>query len=230
MQRPELLNRCVVVALLLVPTGCPRDDSEGDKSPGDAAFAMQVDSGQPGDAGGDLSGDSTNTAPPDATGGHEQGVLVDAATIDATEEDSDKEPACPLDASVDESTKPAGPVLASNQQIEVKSRVMKLPITKLATTVIVGSLAVMARGCGSASEDCDRILFGQKYDLLHKCLQGAEKLGCVSTAKECGDDETVAVGKNGQCYWFPTTCVPPGFNEVSFSSAPCAGITTAPCK
>lgn len=68
-------------------------------------------------------------------------------------------------------------------------------------------------------QDC-RVIDGRKVYEAQQCLMSSEPLGCMPVDVDCGDALTPAKDPSGQCYWFPSTCVPDGW-ESFFGTSEC---------
>lgn len=68
-------------------------------------------------------------------------------------------------------------------------------------------------------QDC-RVIDGRKVFEAEKCLMSSQPLGCMSVNLYCGDAETPAKNPDGECYWFPSTCVPDGWKSL-FGTSEC---------
>ena len=70
--------------------------------------------------------------------------------------------------------------------------------------------AMETEGCGAK--------YGRKVDIEGNCASAEETLvECILVSEEtfCGAAETFALDpENGECYWFPDTCLPDGWTEV----------------
>lgn len=82
----------------------------------------------------------------------------------------------------------------------------------------VGSCAALDEATCSATPACEAIA-GTRYDVARACVFARAAVGC-SERGACGDEGIAfAIDPAGQRWWFPTTCIPAGWQRVDAPSA-----------
>jgi hypothetical protein len=88
-------------------------------------------------------------------------------------------------------------------------------------------VAVCDQGACRAEEEAPTVIFelvGRPFNAALDCFGETSIAGEASCASD-DDAETVALSPSGECWWFPSTCVPDGFTPA-IESDTCVGVST----
>lgn len=81
-------------------------------------------------------------------------------------------------------------------------------------------------GCGGAARVDAR---AQKYDVAGSCWDEPLVVGSISAGAACDDALQVAFN-DGECFLFPSGCVPAGFQALSPGDPKCPPVTAPSCS
>jgi len=106
---------------------------------------------------------------------------------------------------------------------------MKHTVSTLISVIAGSTAALIYATSPDSTPDCDFEVRASNFNAEQSCWEEATPVGCIaSRVAICGEMTTKAIGPDGDCYLFPKTCLPEGFEEAPFGMT-CTIDSYPPC-